>query len=156
TKQGYPEKGESRDSYPGGYAIVYDPKADRAEHYGIARPHHGIISVTPDEDRGVAYVSTCDDARPDESTHFMILDLKTRAYRDLGDLHHSYAFIVLDDKHRAYHPGLGGLVGRYDPARDKLEMLDTSIDGKSPAPDPLLLVNHPLNWDASPDRKTLY
>jgi hypothetical protein len=156
TKQGYPEKGEARDAYPGGYPIVYDPATGKAEHFGIPVPHQGIISVTPDESRGVAYISTCDDGRPDESTHFLVLDLETRRYRDLGDQHHSYAFIVVDHKGRAYHPFLGGLVTRYDPATDSVSRLDTSLDGKSPGADPLLLANHPLNWDIAPDRKTLY
>jgi hypothetical protein len=156
TKQGYPEKNEPRDAYPGGYTIVYDPTADRAEQFGIAWPHHGIISVTPDESRGVAYISTCDDGRPDESTHFMILDLKSRTYRDLGDLHHSYAFIVLDNRGRAYHPGLGGIIVRYDPAPGEIEQLTSTIDSKPAALETLLAINHPLNWDASPDRTTLF
>ena len=156
TKQGYPEKGESRDDYPGGYTIAYDPATDTAEHFGIAVPRQGIISVMPDEARGIAYVSTCDDGRPEESTHFMVLDLKARTYRDLGDFHHSYAFIVLDDKGRAYHPGVGGQVARFDPSKDALDLLPTTIDGQPPAADSLLAINHPLNWDASPDRKTLF
>src|SRR5262249_10278749 len=32
TKQGYPEKGESRDLYPGGYVLTYDPATGTAEH----------------------------------------------------------------------------------------------------------------------------
>jgi hypothetical protein len=155
TKQGYPEKGETRDSYPGGYPIVYDPSTGMAEHFGIAWPHQGIISITPDESRGVAYVSTCSDNRPEDS-HFMILDLKRRSYRDLGDFHHMYAFIVVDDRHRAYHPGPLGVVARYDRDRDVLDVLPTIVDGKPPAADSLLAVDHPLNWDGSPDRKTLY
>lgn len=156
TKQGYPEKNESRDLYPGGYTITYDPKTEHAEHYGIAWPHQGIISVTPDEKRGVAYISTCDDARPVESTHFMVLNLKTKTYRDLADLHHSYAFIVLDDRGRAYHPATNAEVARYDPEQDRLERLSTTIDSKTPAADSLLAINHPLNWDISHDRKALY
>src|SRR5262249_50027565 len=35
TKQGYPEQGESRDLYRGGYVVVYDPATGKAEHYGI-------------------------------------------------------------------------------------------------------------------------
>src|SRR5262249_30323897 len=104
TKQGYPEKGESRSAYRGGYVMTYDPATGTAEHFGIAKPGHGIISVMPDEARGVAYVSTCSDDRPIDHSHFMILDLRRRTYRDLGDLEHSYAFIVLDDRGRAYHP----------------------------------------------------
>jgi sugar lactone lactonase YvrE len=155
TKQGYPEKGEKRSDYLGGYVITYDPKTSKCEHFGVAKKHHGIISVTPDEARGVAYVSTCSDDRPIDHTHFMILDLKKRTYRDLGDMEHSFAFIVLDHKDRAYHPKRGGTIARYDPGADKLEMLDVTVDGK-PTGKPFTGDQAILNWEVSPDRKTLW
>lgn len=155
SKQGYPEKGEKRSDYPGGYVLTYDPKSGQSEHFGIAKPQHGIISVTPDEARGVAYVSTCSDERPIDHTHFMILDLKKKTYRDLGDLEHMYAFIVLDHQGRAYHPVRGSQIARYDPATDKLERLAVTVDGK-PAPEAISKGHAILNWEVSPDRKTLY
>jgi sugar lactone lactonase YvrE len=155
SKQGYPEKGEDRSAYRGGYVLTYDPATGKAEHYGIAKPGHGIISVMPDESRGVAYVSTCSDSRPVEHTHFMILDLKQRTYRDLGDMEHPYAFIVPDPQGRAYHPIRGGRVARYDPKADRLERLTPTVDGQ-PAPEALTREQAILNWDTSPDRRTLY
>lgn len=155
SKQGYPEKGEKRSDYPGGYVLTYDPATGKSAHYGIAKPQHGIISVTPDEARGVAYVSTCSDERPIDHTHFMILDLKKRTYRDLGDLEHSFAFIVLDHLGRAFHPVRGGTIARYDPAADKLEKLAVTVDGQ-PAPKDLTKEDCILNWEVSPDHKTLY
>jgi sugar lactone lactonase YvrE len=155
SKQGYPEKGENRSDYPGGYVLVYDPKTDKTENYGIPIKHQGVISVMPDESRGVAYISTCDDGRPIESSHFMILDLKKKTYRDLGDCQHSYAFIVLDHKGRAYHPVRGGLIARYDPETDKLDKLPITVDGFKP-PEAITKDGAVLNWETSPDRKTLY
>jgi hypothetical protein len=157
TKQGYPEKGEKRTDYPGGYPMVYDPQTGEIKVYPIPIPHQGIISITPDESRGIAYISTCSDERPIESTHFMILDLKTGKYRDLMDCQHVYAFIVLDYLGRAYHPIRGGDIARYDPRSDKLERLRQTIDGQPPK-DSLLAHphSHPINWEVSPDRKTLY
>jgi hypothetical protein len=155
TKQGYPEKGESRDDYPGGYVVVYNPATQTAEHFGIAKPKHGIISVTPDESRGRIYLSTCSDDRPIDHTHFMILDIKTRTYKDLGDMEHAYAFIVLDHLDRAYHPIRGGLIARYDPRGEKLERVRVTIDGKEP-PASITKDGAILNWEVSPDRKTLY
>ena len=160
TKQGYPDKTEKGDDYPGGYPMVYDPDTGKTKVYPIPVPHQGVDSVTPDESRGVAYISTCSDHRPgpDESAHFLILDLKTGKYRDLIDTHHIYAFIVVDYKGRAYHPLAGGDVSRYDPDADKLERLKQTIDGKPPAADSHLAdpQGHPINWDISPDAKTLY
>lgn len=158
TKQGYPKDGEKRDDYLGGYPMVYDPASGKTRVYEIPVKHQGIISVTPDESRGVAYVSTCSDERPIESTHFMILDLETGKYRDLLDCRHMYAFIVVDYLGRAYHPILGGDIARYDPKSDQLDRLKQTIDGRPP-PEVSRLANpesHPINWDISPDGKTLY
>jgi sugar lactone lactonase YvrE len=158
TKQGYPGKDEKRTDYPGGYPMVYDPKTGATRVYPIPVPHHGIISITPDESREIAYISTCDDARPIESSHFMVLDLKTGKYRDLIDCRHMYAFIVVDHLGRAYHPILGGEIARYDPRSEKLERLKQTIDGQPPTKESLLAhpESHPINWDISPDGKTLY
>ena len=158
TKQGYPQKDEKRSDYLGGYPMVFDPKTGKTKVYPIAIKHQGIISVTPDESRGIAYISTCSDERPTESTHFMILDLKAGTYRDLMDCRHMYAFIVVDNQGRAYHPILGGDIARYDPGKDKLQRIRQTIDGSPPGKDSLLATDtsHPINWDISPDRKTLY
>jgi hypothetical protein len=158
TKQGYPEKGEKRTDYPGGYPMVYDPATGRTRVYPIPVPHQGIISFVADEARGLGYVSTCSDERPVESSHFLVLDLERGTYTDLLDTRHMYAFIVLDHLGRAYHPVQGGRIARYDPQRKQVELLRQEIDGQPPAPQSRLADpdTHPLNWDVSPDGKTLY
>lgn len=165
SKQGYPEKGEKLTDYPGGHVLAYDPKTGETEDFGCPIKHVGIISVTPDEERGLCYISTCDDGRPIEKSHFMVLDLKTKKYRDLGDCGVHYAFIVLDQMGRAYHPYRGGKIARFDPKADKVEILDITIDGQPP---PLAITKDGtetkpktghgavLNWDWSPDHKTLW
>jgi hypothetical protein len=161
TKQGYPSKDEKREDYPGGYPMVYDPKTGETKVYPIPVPHHGINSITPDESRGVAYISTCSDHRPGpgENSIFLILDLATGKYRELMDTEHFYGFIVVDHLGRAYHPILGGDIARYDPRSDKLERLKQTIDGQPPSPESRLALTpnpDPINWDISPDGKTLY
>jgi hypothetical protein len=188
TKQGYPDlaKGEKREDYPGGYPMVYDPKTGETKVYPIPVPHEGINSITPDESRGLAYISTCADGRPGpgENSHFLILDLKTSKYRNLIDTKHVFGFIVVDYLGRAYHPMLGGGIMRYDPKTDTIELLKQTIDGKAPTKDSNLAnsdvqvivqkqtspgsaeplyrtqvsypAGHPINWDISPDGKTLY
>jgi len=162
TKQGYPSKDEKREDYPGGYPMVYDPATGQTKVYPIPVPHHGINSITPDESRGVAYISTCSDHRPGpgENAIFLKLDLKTGKYRTLLDTEHYYGFIVVDYLGRAYHPILGGDIARYDPRSDKLERLKQTIDGKPPTPESRLALTKPgpdpINWDISPDGKTLY
>lgn len=161
TKQGYPSKDEKREDYPGGYPMVYDPATGQTKVYPIPVPHQGINSITPDEARGVAYVSTCSDHRPGpgENAIFLILDLQTGKYRPLIDTEHFYGFIVVDYLGRAYHPIFGGDIARYDPRSDKLERLKQTIDGSPPTPASRLALTEnpdPINWDISLDGKTLY
>src|SRR5262245_42377988 len=171
TKQGYPDaKKEKREDYPGGYPMVYDPATGKTKVYSIPVPHEGINSITPDESLGVAYISTCSDGRPGpvENSHFLVLDLKTGKYKDLIDTHHVYGFLVVDHAHRVYHPMLGGDIVRYDPKADKLERLKQTIDGQPPTkeshladskdndPKTLWPSGHAINWDITPDGKTLY
>jgi hypothetical protein len=158
TKQGYAKAGEEKTDYPGGYPMVYDPATGRTKVYPIPIAHQGIISVTPDESRNVAYISTCSDERPVESSHFLILELESGRYRDLMDCKHRYAFIVIDHLGRAYHPILGGEIARYDPRTGTLSRLRQTIDGRPPTTESLLAhpESHPINWDITPDHKTLY
>jgi sugar lactone lactonase YvrE len=160
TKQGYPSATEKREDYPGGYPMVYDPKTGTTKVYDIPVPHEGINSITPDESRGVAYISTCSDGRPGpgENSHFLILDLKAGKYRNLIDTRHPFGFIVVDYLGRAYQPMLGGDIVRYDPKSDKVERLKQTIDGKAPTKESNLAnaEGHPINWDITPDGKTLY
>src|SRR5262249_12701203 len=66
-----------------------------------------------------------------------------------------YAFIVLDHKGRAYHPLRGGKIARFDPEADKLEKFDITIDGEAPGKE-FTKDGCILNWEVSPDCKTLY
>jgi hypothetical protein len=156
SKQGYPKDGEKRTDYPGGYPLVYDPATGLTKAFPIPIPHCGIISHVPDETRGLSYISTCDDARPVETTHFVVLDHKTGEYLDLGDMARSYAYIQIDHRGRALHLASKARVGTYDPETRKLEMLQMTVDGKAPEPGSNLYDNHPLMPGVSPDRKTLY
>jgi sugar lactone lactonase YvrE len=135
--------------------MAYDPKTGETENFGMPMKHHGVISVTPDEARGLIYISTCDDGRPLESSHFMVYDMKKRTFRDLGETQHSYAFVVVDHKGRGCHPLRGGKIARFDPEADKLETLDVTVDGAS-APKEITKDGAILNWDWSPDHKTLF
>lgn len=160
TKQGYADAklGEKFTDYPGGYPMVYDPATETTRVYPIPIPHHGIISIAPDENRNVAYLSTCSDERPVESSHFLKLDLETGKYTDLGETNHMFAFIVVDRLGRAYHPLLGGDVLRYDPKTDKVTRLKQTIDGLPPTPESHLADEHghPINWEIDANKRTLY
>ena len=51
-----------------------------------------------------------------------------------------------------------GDIVRYDPKTDKVERLKQTIDGKVPTKESHLAdeKGHPINWDITPDGKTLY
>src|SRR5206468_10314260 len=68
-------------------------------------------------------------------TLFPYTTLFRSKYRDLMDTEHIYAFIVVDHRHRAYHPLRGGDIARYDPASGKVERLKQTIDCKAPSAD---------------------
>jgi len=158
TKQGYPAKDESRLEYPGGYPMTYDPATDTTTVYPIAVPHEGIISIAPDESRNLFYISTCSDSRPFDHAHFMVYDMTAEKYTDLIDSEHMYAFIVVDNRGRAYHPLRGGDIARYDPDTKTLTRLKQTIDGNPPDADSHLADEnaHPINWDITPDGKTIF
>jgi hypothetical protein len=160
SKQGYPSEKEKREDYPGGYPLVYDPSTGQTRVYPIPVPHEGINSIVPDEPRGVAYVSTCSDGRPGpgENSHFLVLDLDKGTYKNLGDTRHPYGFLTVDYKGRVHHPSLNGEIWRYDRDADQVVKLKQTIDGMPPASETNLTRagDIPLNWDLSPDGKTLY
>ena len=107
--------------------MAYDPKTERPEHFGLAKPKHGIISVTPDESRGLVYVSTCSDDRPIDHTHFMVYDQKKK-----------YRLATWNTRTRSSwsttKPGVSpGPRGQSPATPDakKLERLNTTIDSKA-------------------------
>ena len=54
TKQGYTQPGEKTTDYLGGHPMVFDPATGKTRVYDIPVKHQGVISVSPDESRGVA------------------------------------------------------------------------------------------------------
>ena len=45
TKQGYPEKGEKRTDYPGGYVFAYDPRTGKTDRSGTLRHAGGVATL---------------------------------------------------------------------------------------------------------------
>ena len=149
TKQGYPDKSEKREDYPGGYPMVYDPRPARRRS---TRSRSRTTASTASRPTSSAASPTSPPApttapAPARTRIFLVLDLKTGKYRDLIDTQHIYGFIVVDHLGRAYHPMLGGDIVRYDPKTDKLERLKQTIDGKPPTPE-----SHLADADGPPDQ----
>ncbi len=149
SKQGYEYKGE-KVAYPGGHVMVYDPETDKTENLGIAFAGEGVNDVTADEKAGLAYVVTCEDH------HWMILDLKTKKYREPDPSLRltAYAQTLVDSNGRAVVVTKDFKLARFDPATNKLEVLEFASDGKAlgTAGDRL----GPACWALAADAKTAY
>src|SRR5690242_5615750 len=120
SKQGYRRGKEDTADYPGGYVMVYDPETDKTENLGMPFKGEGVNDVAADEQRGLVYVVTCEDH------HWMILDLKSKKFRepDPNLRVTSYAQTLIDHKGRAVVVTRDFKLARFDPATDKLEVLE--------------------------------
>lgn len=150
SKQGYRRDKDDTADYHGGYVIVYDPKTDKAECLGMPYKGEGVNDVTADEKTGLVYVVTCEDH------HWMILDLKTKQYRepDPNLRLTPYAQTLLDHKGRAVVVTRDFQLARFDPATSKLEYLELASNGKpvGQADDKL----GPACWALTADARTAY
>ena len=150
SKQGYRRGKDDTADYPGGYVMVYDPATDKAENLGMPFKGEGVNDVTADEKAGLIYVVTCEDH------HWMILDLKTKKYRepDPNLRLTPYAQTLIDHKGRAVVVTKDFKLARFDPATNKLEILELASDGKpvGTADDKL----GPACWAITADAKTAY
>ncbi len=169
SKQGYPtaaenaalKRGEKIPTYRGGYVMVYDPATDKAESLGMPMPltdqqiaagkkeGQGVIDVTADESRGLIYVITC------EEQHWVLYDMKTKKYRELGPILRNQPNTLIDAQGRGTAITKDYQIARYDPKTDKVTV------------DPLLVEGQPLakylgaervhpDWRITPDGKTAY
>ena len=91
SQEGYRTIKGDESVYPGGYAMVYDPNTGRARSLGMPMRGEGVIDVVTDEARGLLYVVTS--WGDDKKAHWLLGDLKTGTYQQLGVLPTNYASI---------------------------------------------------------------
>ncbi|HVF10710.1 MAG TPA: hypothetical protein VNA16_07905, partial [Abditibacteriaceae bacterium] len=151
SQEGYRAKGDTSE-YPGGYVMTYDPKTGVAESLGMPYPGKGVIDVVADEGRGLIYVVTTASEK-DPSRHWMLYDMKTKAYRDLGPLVPAYATTLMDGKGRANVLTSGYQLAQYDPATGKVTVRDIFVGKqKWSGPQPAA----PPTWQLATDGRTAY
>jgi hypothetical protein len=146
TKQGYPTaaerealtRGETIPIYRGGYVLVYDPATAAVENLGMPLPlderqlaagkkeGQGVIDVTADDSRGLIYVVTC------EEQHWMLYDIKTKTFRDLGPILRDQPNTIIDAQGRGTAITADFQIARYDPATERVTI------------DPLLVAGRPF------------
>ena len=168
SKQGYlsqaeqaaVKRGEKAPVYRGGYVMVYDPANDTAENLGMPMPlgdkktagrteGEGVIDVTADEERGLIYVVTC------EHQHWMLYNVKTKTYRELGPILRDQPNTLIDAQGRGTAITHDFRVARYDPAKDRVTIDPLQVEGKPFAEYLGAKRIHP-DWRITPDGRTAY
>jgi hypothetical protein len=146
SKQGYRKKGDTS-QYPGGYLMTYDPRTGVTTNLGMPFKGQGIIDVTADEKRGLIYIVTCEDQ------HWMLYDVATRKYRELGPMLTPYAMTLIDAAGRACVITKDFRLARYNPADGKVTVRPIVVGGKTFA-----RANNSAipTWVLSPDARKAY
>jgi hypothetical protein len=169
SKQGYPspaeraaqQRGEKIPVYRGGYVMTYDPATDTSENLGMPMPltdqrraagwteGEGVIDVTADEGRGLIYVVTC------EHQHWMLYNLRSRTYRDLGAVLRDQPNTLIDAQGRATAITSDYRVARYDLMADRVSIDPLQVEGRPFAEFLGAKRVHP-DWRITPDGRTAY
>jgi hypothetical protein len=169
SKQGYlsqaeqaaMKRGEKVPVYEGGYVMAYDPAKDTAENLGRPMPldaklrakgwteGEGVIDVTADEGRGLIYVVTC------EHQHWMLYDMKSRTYRDLGPILRDQPNTIIDAQGRGTAITSDYRVARYEPDKHRVTIDPLRVEGKEFAEYLGAKRVHP-DWRITPDGRTAY
>lgn len=169
SKQGYlsqaeraaQKRGEKVPVYQGGYVMVYDPAKDTTENLGMPMPFddklraagrtegEGVIDVTADEARGLIYVVTC------EHQHWMLYNLKTKAYRNLGPILRDQPNTLIDAQGRGTAITSDYRIARYEPGKDRVSIDPLHVEDKPFAEFLGAKRVHP-DWRITPDGHTAY
>jgi hypothetical protein len=169
SKQGYPsaaekkllEAGQQIPEYLGGYVMSYDPKTQTSENLGMPMPltdeqrakgkkeGQGVIDVTSDEARGILYVITCEDQ------HWMLYDLKSKTYRDLGVVLKDQPNTIIDARGRGTAITSDYQIARYDPQSDAVSVSPLLVGDRKFSEYVGADRVHP-DWRIASDGKTAY
>ena len=146
SKQGYATEQDKKDEvkYPGGYVMTYDPRTGETASLGMPYKDEGVIDVTADESRGLIYSVTC------EEQHWMVYDVKTKEYRELGPMLWAFAMTLVDASGRAVAITKDSQLAQYDPATGKVTTRDIIVNGSK------LEVTSVPTWILTPDARGAY
>jgi hypothetical protein len=148
SKQGYRSEGDTSE-YPGGYVMSYDPRTGVAENLGMPYPTQGVIDVVANEKRKLLYVVTCEDQ------HWMLGDIETRKYRELGPILMPYATTLIDREGRAHAITRDFQIATHDPVSDTVIVRDIVVGRKKFARPGG--TGYAIGcWALAPDGKTAY
>src|SRR6516164_2538589 len=141
--------------------MTYDPATNRAENLGMPMPldarrvaagkkeGEGVIDVTADEARGLIYAVTC------EEQHWMLYDVRTKKYRELGPILRDQPNTIVDAQGRGTAITVDYKIARYDPRTDRVSVDPLLVEGRPFAAFVGKDRVHP-DWRIAPDGKTAY
>jgi hypothetical protein len=162
TKQGYATEEDKKNKveYPGGYAMIYDPKTNTTQNLGMPYPGQGVIDTVADEKRGLVYIVTCEDQ------HWMTYDLKARKFNEIDPSLRLiyYATTLMDKRGNAHVINGDSTLITWNPDTKKFDSKVLVVDSKiaANANDPRLYDAEaakkygPPTWQIMPDGKTAY
>ncbi len=131
SKQGYAAKGDTQ-QYPGGYAMIYDPRSGTSENLGMPKPGQGVIDIVADEPRGRIYVVSCEDQHwllgtsPDAGTAVT----PKWEWRELGPMLTPYATTLVDSRGVANALTKDFELAQCDPATNTITTRPIMISGE--------------------------
>ena len=151
SQEGYRRIPGDVSKYPGGYVMTYDPKTGVAQSLGMPLAGEGVIDVVADEARGLLYVVTS--GGEDKLSHWLVGDIKSKTYRDLGVLTTAYASTLMDKAGRAHAITADFQLATYDPATQKVSIREIQSNGAKWKEAANASVP---TWQLTPDRNAAY
>ncbi len=114
----------SKEGYPGGHWMAYDPRASRVDDFGVGIPHEGFVAGNYDPLFNRIYAIT------DPRGHFVYYDVAKGVTTDKGRINNWDSLcrsLGIDDRGNAYGSFGRGQIFKYDPRTDTLRELSIRL-----------------------------
>ncbi len=114
----------TKEGYPGGHWMAYDPKEDRVIDFGLALPNEGLVSGSYDPLFHRIYGIT------DPRGHFIYYDVAKRRVGDKGRINNWESLcrsLGIDDQGNVYGSFGEGQIFKYDPRTDEIRELSVRL-----------------------------
>jgi hypothetical protein len=151
SQEGYRTIKGDDSKYPGGYVMTYNPETGEAKSLGMPMAGEGVIDVVADEARGLLYIVTS--TGEDKLVHWLVGDIKTKTYREIGPLMTPYATTLMDSEGRAHAITQDFQMATYDPDAKQLTLRGIEVGGKKWVHETDSSIP---TWQLTPDKKAAY
>ncbi|MCX6621507.1 MAG: hypothetical protein NTY38_10580, partial [Acidobacteria bacterium] len=114
----------TKDGYPGGHWMAFDPRTNRVDDFGVGMPNEGANTGNYDPLFNRIYALT------HPRGHFVYYDVKTRKAVDKGRINNHESIcrtLGIDDEGHVFGSFGHGQLFKYDPRTDEIEELDVEV-----------------------------